>query len=295
MTAAEAALYALRSAEGRWRGLEVEITRERGHARALAEQAQKRGCETVVACGGDGTINEVAWGLLGSQTTLAILPAGSGNGLARALRIPRNPRRALAVLTGGEARSMDVGMANGKPFLNIAGAGFDADVGHAFDAHARSGGRRGLSTYFRLGLQMAWRYRAREIDLTVGGARSRTTALLVAFANGRQYGGGAQIAPRAVLDDGQLDVVTIEDASARELFLAVPQMQIGRIDRFRRYRRVLAASAVLTASQPVVFHRDGEPEGPAERIEITLLPRALRVLVPRACLADPAGPFARTP
>jgi YegS/Rv2252/BmrU family lipid kinase len=288
--AARAALSAVQSART-WNRLDLRITEHRGHARELATEAARRGEEFVIACGGDGTINEVAWGLLGSEATMGVIPAGSGNGLARTLGIPRHPVRALATLAGCVIRRMDVGMANGKPFLNVAGAGFDAAVGLAFDEHGKKGGRRGLSGYFRVGLRVALGYRGHDVSLAAGDAPWERTALLVAFANGRQYGGGAVIAPRARLDDGQLDVVTVEAAPAFELAWHASRMYIGQVEQVRRYRRVLAAAAVLTGAEPMVFHRDGEPEPPAQRFEIGIQAQALRVLVPRDQAAQEGGPF----
>jgi YegS/Rv2252/BmrU family lipid kinase len=269
----------------------VRTTRAPGHARELAAEAAAQGHEVVIACGGDGTINEVAWGLLDTKATLGILPAGSGNGLARTLGIPRRAPAALLALAQSVSRPMDVGFVNGKPFVNIAGVGYDAVVAQAFDAHGRRGGRRGLSGYFRMGLRNALGFVAPEVTVTAAGEDWSRRALIVAFANGRQYGGGAEIAPRARLDDGQIDLVTIEFGSVLETVWNTPRMYNGRIEGFRRYRRVLAPAAVLTAQTPLPFHRDGEPEAPATRIELSVRRHALNVLVPPARTLDPRGPF----
>jgi YegS/Rv2252/BmrU family lipid kinase len=290
--AAQRTITALRAADGRWRGVEVRFTERRGHAREMAEAAVREGREIVLSCGGDGTVNEVAWGLLGSKVTLALVPAGSGNGLARALGIPRHPARALATLEAAVPRLMDVGMINDKPFLNVAGAGFDAAVGHAYDVHGRKTGRRGLLNYFRVGIRTAWGYRSEELLLETGEPSKRGRFFIIAFANGQQYGGGALIAPEARLDDGRLDAVSIEDAPLAEMLWHAPLLPLGRIKGYRRYRRTLVESAVLTGAGPIAFHRDGEPEPPAERLEVRVLPRALRVLVPSAVAAAPTGPFA---
>jgi diacylglycerol kinase (ATP) len=222
---------------------------------------------------------------------LGVIAAGSGNGLARALGIPRGARASLHALAHSVVRPMDVGLANGKIFLNIAGAGFDAAVGRAFDEHGRRGGRRGMLSYFRMGLATAWGYKTAELRLEAGETQWRHRAFVVAFANGRQYGGGAEVAPKAVLDDGLLDVVAVEDAPAAEILVNLPLMYLGRIDTYRRYTRVLATGGVLTADAPFAYHRDGEPEPPTQRLEVTIRPRALHVLVPPARLQDRTGPF----
>jgi diacylglycerol kinase (ATP) len=289
--AARSALAAVQAAQGRWGSLPIRITAHRGHARELAAEAVREGRGLVLACGGDGTVNEVAWGLLGSGAVLGVLPAGSGNGFARTLGIPRSPRRALAMLGGCVPAAIDVGMANGRPFLNVAGVGFDAALGQAFEEHCRRGGRRGVLSYFRIGLKIMWGHRSQEVEVEVDGSRWRRRVLLVTFANGRQYGGGAVIAPRARIDDGLLDVVSVREAGPVEMIGAVARMYTGRIERFRCYEKVRARAAVLAADTPIAFHRDGEPDPPVERVEITTLPGALRVLVPRSRLSEKDGPF----
>ena len=113
----------------------------------------------------------------------------------------------------------------------------------------------------------------------------------VAFVNGRQYGGAAVIAPGARMDDGLLDVVVVERATTLELLAAAPRMYLGGLDRFKRYRRMTVSAAVLTASEPFPHHCDGEPEERVTRLEVTVEPKALNVLVPRATAEDPLGPF----
>jgi diacylglycerol kinase (ATP) len=284
---ARAALTACR--EG-WE-LEVAETAGPGHASELARAAAARGADAVLAIGGDGTANEVASGLLGTETALGLVPMGSGNGLARLLGIPLRPAAALAELARAVVRRMDVGTVNGRPFLNVAGAGFDAAVGLAFHEHTRGGGRRGIFTYVRMGFRSMLSYRAGAWDLDAEGQRFKGRALLVTFANGRQYGAEAVIAPGSRLDDGLMDVVVLEDAPLMQLLLHAPRLFLGGLPRFRGYRRFPVTRAVLVSEEPALFHRDGEPEAPAARLEVALLPRALNVLVPRRTAEDPEGPF----
>lgn len=278
--------------EGPWPDLELIETEAPGHAKELAREAAAAGCDLVLVAGGDGTANEVAWGLLGSAVALGLVPVGSGNGLARTLRIPLRPAAALRVLRDAAVRSMDVGFANDRPFLNVSGAGLDALVGADFHSHGRSGGRRGVLTYVRLSIPRALRYRAPEWRLRAeAGAGFEGRALIVAAVNGRQYGGGAILAPAARLDDGLLDVVVFEDAGALEVLANAPRLFLGTIAGFRRYRHLRAAAARLESAAPFLHHRDGEPEDAATALELRVEPKALRVLVPRSVAEDPAGPF----
>jgi len=289
--AARRALEAVRRGRPTWGEVEVKVTGGPGDARRWAGEAVQQGVELLLAVGGDGTANEIAWGLLGSATTLGLVPVGSGNGLARTLGIPLRPERALEALEGGVRRRMDVGMVNERPFLNVSGAGFDAAVGAEFHARGQRGGRRGIFTYVWLSLGASIRYRAPRWMLQAGDQRFEGRALIVAFVNGRQYGGAATIAPGARLDDGLLDIVVVEDAPLVEVLANAPRLFLGGIERFRRYRRIAAPQALLTGTAPTLFHRDGEPEPAAERLEVRVEPRALSVLVPRVTADDPLGPF----
>ena len=278
-----------------WRGLEVRLTTAPGDARRYASEAAAAGAEIVLAIGGDGTANEIAWGLLGTSTVLGLVPMGSGNGLARTLGIPLKPDRALATLADAVPRAMDVGMINERPFLNVAGAGFDAQVGLDFHEHGRRGGRRGVFTYVWLSVLRTMSYRAESWVLDAGTQKFEGRAYIVAFVNGRQYGGGAVLVPGARLDDGLFDIVVIEDAPALEIAWNAPRLFFGTLSKYRRYRHIASPTAVLSATGTVPYHRDGEPESTSGRLEASILPRALRVLVPRDTVNDPHGPFEPQP
>ena len=289
--AAHRALDAFEAGRPSWPPVEVRLTEGPAHATALAREAVEEEAAFVLAAGGDGTVNEVATGLMGTGVPLGIVPVGSGNGLARALRIPQRPDQALLALESAIARRMDVGQINGKPFLNVAGVGFDAFVGWVFHRAGRKGGRRGIFTYVRMSLRLLRLYEAPEVTLELPGERLDVKPFVMAFANGPQYGAGAVLNPGARLNDGRMEVVVFEDAPLFETLAAAPRLFLGGIERGRRYRRIPVEGAVLTARRPVEHHRDGEPEPEAARLEVSLLPKALRVLVPRATAEDPAGPF----
>jgi diacylglycerol kinase family enzyme len=246
----------------------------------------------VVAVGGDGTVNEVARGLLGSGAALGIAPVGSGNGLARALRLPLRPSRALATLESGVRRPIDVGRLNGGVFLNVAGTGFDASVGAAFHRAGLDGSRRGFLGYLRLSLAEVRRYRPRPLVLEANGARRELTPFIVTFANGPQYGSGAVINPGGRLDDGRLEVVSFDyRRSVFAVLAAAPRLFLGGLERARGYRKISTTRVTVSADSSLPIHRDGDPVESSERIEVELVPRALHVVVPAATLDDPDGPF----
>ena len=152
-----------------------------------------------------------------------------------------------------------------------------------------------MFTYVWLSVLRTMNYRAETFVLDAGAQTFEGRAYIVAFVNGRQYGGGAVLVPGARLDDGLLDIVIIEDAPALELAWNAQRLFFGTLSKYRRYRHVAASTAVLTATATVPYHRDGEPETTPGRLEASVLPRALRILVPRATANDPHGPFEPQP
>ena len=275
----------------RWNDFDLSVTEGPGHATELARAAAAAGAELVLSVGGDGTANEVARGLIGSGAALGIVPAGSGNGLARALRIPLRPGPALDALENGVRRRIDVGLLNGLPFLNVAGIGFDAVVSRAFHDSGRRGGRRGLLGYVRLSLREMVRYRAPRLVIEAGGERLEVRPFVMTLANGPQYGSGAVINPGGRLDDGRLEIVILEDGPLPGLLAATPRLFLGGLDRIAGYRRLRVASATVTAAEPVAVHRDGDPAPETDRVLVSIEPRALTVVTPAATAEDPNGPF----
>jgi YegS/Rv2252/BmrU family lipid kinase len=276
----------------RWDDFDLSVTEGPGHATELARAAADGGADVVLSVGGDGTANEVARALLGRSTALGIVPMGSGNGLARALGIPLRPLEALDALETGVRRAIDVGMLNGRPFLNVAGIGFDAAVSRAFHDRGKAGGRRGLFSYVRLSLRELLGYRAARVVVDTGSERLEARPFVLVFANGPQYGSGAVINPGGKLDDGRLELVVVDGRPAVALLAAAPRLFLGGIERMRGYRRLSATRLVVTSDRPIAAHRDGDPEPDCERVEVELQPRALTVLATAAAAADPSGPFA---
>jgi diacylglycerol kinase (ATP) len=242
-------------AAARGRRAEVFVTERAGHARELAAGALARGVSLVVAWGGDGTVNEVASTLAFRDAALAVIPSGSGNGLARELGIPFEPPSAFAVAFGGRVRTIDCGELDGRLFFNIAGCGLDALVAHRFAGRAR----RGFLRYLEVSAREIGRYRPDDHTILADGQCLRGRALLVAIANARQYGNGALIAPDARLDDGRLDLVIVAHRSWWQTLRHVPKLFSGRIAHVPGVTMVPATEIRLTWPGPVLYHVDGEP------------------------------------
>jgi YegS/Rv2252/BmrU family lipid kinase len=255
----------------------VCVTERTGHARELATAAASASVPLVIVWGGDGTLNETAGVLAGTSSAIGLIPAGSGNGLAASLGVPRHPQAALARALEAPVRAIDVGIIGGRHFVNIAGVGVDARIAMLFNRRAK--GSRGKWPYIAIGLREGVTYRGRRYTVELdGGAAYRGRALLLAFANGREYGMGALLAPGAELDDGLLDAFVIDDRSVAARFWDSRHLARGSVERapgivVRKIRRATIASE----DGPMEYHVDGEPGVLEGTIEVGILPGALKV------------------
>jgi diacylglycerol kinase (ATP) len=264
--------------ERRRLGGEIRLTERAGHAREMAQQAVDDHADLVIVWGGDGTVNEVGSSLAGSETALGLIPAGSGNGLANGLGVPRDPSAALAIALGERIRRVDVGMLNSQPFFNVAGIGFDAHIARLFNLRAR--GRRGALPYMVIGVREGCRYAGREYTVTLEGESRDTStmkALLIAFANGSEYGLGIQIAPHARLDDGLLEACVVRDRPVLSRFVHARHLVRGSIDRAPQLVRGSVRKATIESPAEIEYHLDGEPGVTRRPLEIWLRPGALKV------------------
>lgn len=256
----------------------LQRTERRGHAPELARAAQAEGFDVVVAIGGDGTVNEIARALIGSTVTLGLIPKGSGNGFAREFGIPLDPAAACRALLTARPLAIDVGRINDESFFNVAGFGLDAQIAWAFET-SQAGGRRGIWPYVTSGIREFFRYRPTPVTLRHDGGETMVSPLLVAIANGKQYGSGAQIAPRAVINDGLLHLAVVEQAPWYRLLPALPKIFSGTFVDAPFLRTILTRRFSVEFSGDQPYHIDGEVRrAPALRADI--LPQALRFLTP---------------
>jgi diacylglycerol kinase (ATP) len=254
---------------------EVFMTERPGHARELAKAAVKRGVRLVMAWGGDGTINEVASALVFDEVPLGIIPAGSGNGLARELGVNLRPDRAIAEALTAEPRLMDVGELDGHLFFNIAGIGLDAYVAWRFSTHHR----RGLVGYATIAAQTLATYVPKTYRITHDGETVEARAVLVTIANSAQFGNGARIAPGAKVDDGLLDLVVLEERSRMATLCQLPRLFNGTVQRVRGCSAWQIQRVTIESEEPMLFHVDGEPIQGGTDLRARVYPGALRVSV----------------
>jgi YegS/Rv2252/BmrU family lipid kinase len=233
--------------------------------------------ELPVVVSGDGMIGAVGGALAGGATPLGIVPVGRGNDLARVLGIPTDPEAAIEIVLAGHTRTIDVGEANGKPFLGIASVGFDSDANRIAN-ESRLGGNL-VYAYAALRALIAWK--PARFTIAVGDARTRMEGYSVVVANSNAYGGGMFVAPDADLDDGEFDVVTIAKVGKLRFLGNLPKVFKGTHVHNDEVQVVRASRLSLSASRPFAVYADGEhlTDLPAE---LRVIPHALRVLVPPA-------------
>ena len=262
--------------KARFETAELCVTKAPGHAIQLAQEAAEQNFDVAVAMGGDGTINEVLKGILGSSTALGIIPRGSGNGFARELGLLGPLHQTLDKLKNAVFQPCDVGFANGEPFLNLAGVGLEAAVAWQFAQQTK----RGMLPYFTLASKTFFKYKPPVIRVTLNGQQHRWAPLSLVFANNRQYGSNFIIAPNAGIADGKLDLVIINNTQKYKLAVALPFFFMGQKPPLGVTSYAQVQSAVVESDQEIFYHIDGEPRKTARHLEITLSPRALRLWVP---------------
>lgn len=259
--------------------IEVVVSEYAGHARTIARRFRDGGARLIVAWGGDGTVNEIASEIAGTPVALGIVPSGSGNGLATEFRFSLDPQHALEdALLRAHDLAIDLGEINGRVFANIAGIGFDGHVAHRFQQLAQ--GRRGGLPYLTIGLKSAWRYRPKRYRVEFPGGVIETRALMLAFANGRQYGNNAVIAPGSSATDGLLDLVIVDDRSVWRNFLRVHHLFRRTADRAPGVLTRQLETARITSDEPLEIHVDGEIVAAALEADVAIHRGALQLRVP---------------
>jgi YegS/Rv2252/BmrU family lipid kinase len=254
---------------------DVSVTEQAGHARDLARTARAGGARLVVAWGGDGTVNEVASALAFGDVPLAIVPGGSGNGLAHELGVSADPTAALTAALRATPRSIDAGEVDGRLFVNVAGIGFDAHVAARFNSPDNR--RRGLAGYALLTARSLAAYTPGRYDIVTADARLTVCALLVVLANGTEFGNRIRIAPHARVDDGALDLVIVEQRSRLGTVWNMRRLLGGSVDRAPIWSSRRVERVVIGSDAPMTFHVDGEPIHGGTSIEARVHAGALRI------------------
>ena len=252
----------------------IRFTAAPGHATTLASEAVQSGQQLVVAVGGDGTVNEVARALVGTDAALGIIPCGSGNGLARHLHIPMNPRKAIEILNQGQIRRIDTLTVNGTPCFCTAGVGYDAFVSEEYAKEPT----RGLVTYVRKAVENWFDYTPEQYLIETEEGMFSRTALAITCANANQWGNGFHVAPKASLTDGLIDVTIIHPIKPLNA-LPMPVQILGySFDKNPGVETFKTSGLTIRRATPAPLHIDGEPQSGTSDITIALRPASLGVL-----------------
>lgn len=256
--------------------LDIQFTQKANHASFLAARAAENGYYGVVAVGGDGTVNETASALCGTQTALGIIPNGSGNGLARHLRIPLDIEKAIAVVKENNISTLDHCTANGRPFFCTFGVGFDAQVSENFAKR----GKRGPLNYVRSALSEYLTYRSQRYKIVTQNGVITERAFIIACGNASQYGNNAYIAPNADMTDGLIDVTVILPITPLDTAILGILLFSRHIDQDTNIISFRTPSLTIERENSGIVHLDGEPVTMPATIDIRCHPRSLNAFTP---------------
>ena len=266
--------------------IDIRMTEYAGHANVIARQCAADGADVVVAVGGDGTINEVARSLTHTQTALGIIPCGSGNGLARHLCIPMNPKEAISIINQCKTETFDYGVINGIPFFCTCGMGFDAFISLKF----AESGKRGPITYVENVLKEGLKYKPETYEVEDETGAHRYKAFLIACANASQYGNNAYIAPQASMRDGVMDVIIMEPFTALE----APQISIDLFNKTlnsnSKIKTFQTKKIHIRRAEEGAIHFDGDPMMTDKDVDVRIEPLGIQIVTNPDAVEDNSQP-----
>lgn len=254
------------------KGYKVVYTEYAGHGEILAREADE---SVVVAVGGDGTVNEIARGLIGTGKTLGIIPCGSGDGLALHLGISRNYRKALKTIEAGKTKPLDAATINGRSFFSVCGTGFDAIVSEEF---AKSG-KRGLSNYIAQAMKTWINFKPERYTVDIDGNTFETEAAFITVGNSDQWGNQARITPLADISDGELDITIVEMFHTLEIPALAFKLMTGRAHKSRRTTCLRGRHVRIIRASEGPAHADGDWFNTSKDLDISIHPDMLKIIV----------------
>ena len=266
--------------------IELRRTEYAGHAAEITRQCAAEGADVVVAVGGDGTVNEVARSLTHTETALGIIPCGSGNGLARHLRIPLDVRKAIQIINSCQIEQFDYGIINDLPFFCTCGMGFDAFISLKF----AEAGKRGPITYVENVLKEGLKYKPETYEIIDDSGSARYKAFLIACANASQYGNNAYIAPGATMRDGLMDVIIMEPFDALEAPQIAADLFMKTLGNNSKIKTFRTERIHIHRQEPGAIHYDGDPIMTGTDIDVSIEHLGIRIVTNPDATEDSAQP-----
>jgi YegS/Rv2252/BmrU family lipid kinase len=263
---------------------EILNTNAEGDYGFLKEKIAAENITDVIVCGGDGTVNQIAFALLGVAVNIGIIPMGSGNGMAFAAKIPKRIHKALENIFAGNAVYVDSFYINKKFSCMLCGLGFDAQVAHDFAKQKK----RGLATYIKQSTRNFFKAKHYDFEIILDGKSIESEAFFISIANSNQFGNNFTIAPQASLHDGLLDIVVVNKMSKlRIIWTILKQIRNGQVRLYedKKYHRNdihYFQTKKLTIKNPQLapLHIDGDPAETAAAFEIEIIEKAFKLLIP---------------
>lgn len=252
---------------------DIAITQYKQHAKSIALESIREGIDIVCAVGGDGSVHEVGTSLVGSNVHLAIIPTGSGNGLARHLKIPLKTPKAIQNINGMFSVRMDTGLANDKPFLGVGGFGFDAFIAKRFDEYHI----RGFWGYTQLIYEEYFSYKPRKMKIEFEDETIKGSFLMCSIANSSEFGNGFCISPKSTVVDGQMEFVLLKQFPWWQTMGVLSRFFMKRIEGSKYIQIKSFKKARIFLEEPLA-HYDGEPFAVRKQINIEIVPKSLNVL-----------------
>ena len=254
---------------------ELIATEYAGHAKIIAKESVGK-YKAIVAIGGDGTVNEVASSLVNTNTSMGIIPMGSGNGLARHLKIPLNIHQALEALSSKQSQAIDVLKIGNKYSVNVSGVGFDGHIAALFSQSSS----RGVLSYIKLSIHEYFKYQEFNFELNIPNQKIEGKAFIIALANASQFGNNVEIAKNANVQDGKVNIIVIKRPPLYRLPELFYDLQRGNTTQNSYCKEYIVAKASLSASSQN-YHLDGEPElliKNKQEVSIEVLENALQII-----------------
>ncbi len=253
---------------------EIIYTQKAGDATRISKEAANDNIDAIIAVGGDGTVNECLIALVNTNTALGVIPCGSGNGFAYHIGMKRNIEKAVIQLKNTKIEVIDSCTANGFPFVNVSGIGFDSHIANLFLTLTK----RGFVNYVKLVIREL-SYKAKEYTINYNNIERKVKAYIIAFANASQYGNDTKISPMANFQDGLLDFVILKEFPKWKIPFFLLKVATGKA-HLSKYVEIIQCQKMTISAENTLLHLDGEPFKASNPIVVTILPKSLKILMP---------------